>query len=268
MRLCGWIALAVCVALLPRLGAGQTVSGRIVDAAGEPLPNLTVNLKTSGDLSSQGKTDDRGRFSVLVGRQRALTFSIVETVEIGEMSLALAGRGVDFGTMRLRFSRGARPNIEVLGPIHFGPASASGESIRLAYITGNCNVHIVHVNGHISKPPREKDAANCTAPKISADKHAAGWLVEYYACCSYPIPLQVAVYRPGRSVRIFHGGTGVWDWQFVHAGKYVVFYEALPHGERVPHFELRNVETNRTLGIWDGPLTAKAPAWTKGLRSE
>jgi hypothetical protein len=34
------------------------------------------------------------------------------------------------------------------------------------------------------------------------------------------------------------------------------------------HYELRDVETGRLLDKWDGDLTAKAPKWMRGMRSQ
>jgi hypothetical protein len=75
----------------------------------------------------------------------------------------------------------------------------------------------------------------------------------------------LVVYSPNR-LRYFGGEALIGDWRFLEGGTQVAFCSNSPHGDNTPHYELRDVETGRLIGKWDGHLTEKAPAWTKGMR--
>ena len=45
-------------------------------------------------------------------------------------------------------------------------------------------------------------------------------------------------------------------WNFVGGSKQVAFFQSLPHGDPVTHYELRDVATERLVGSWDGVIFA------------
>jgi hypothetical protein len=123
-------------------------------------------------------------------------------------------------------------------------------------------VHIVLNDGREVQPPKEKDQVGSSHPSISEDKRVVGWLVDYDNCCtSYPLSLKLIVYRIGKPSCKFEGdGRGIFGWHFVGGGKQVAFYQDFPHGNSVPHYELRDVETCRLLKVQDDD-SPKSPAW-------
>jgi hypothetical protein len=128
-------------------------------------------------------------------------------------------------------------------------------------------VHVLLSDGTEFQAPKEKGQMACSSPAVSEDTLAAGWLVEQITCCQpYPIPTLLVIYRPGKRLIHFGGEALIGDWRFLEGGTRVAFYSNSPHGDNAPHYELRDVETGRLIGKWDGHLTEKAPAWTKGMR--
>jgi hypothetical protein len=115
---------------------------------------------------------------------------------------------------------------------------------------------------------KEKEQVGVSSLKISADKTSVGWLVDSDFCCtSYPLQFMLVVYRPSQPLRHFKGdGRAIFDWKFVGSGSQVAFYQDYPHGNPIQHYELRDVESERLAGKWDGALGPRAPAWTKGLQ--
>jgi hypothetical protein len=128
------------------------------------------------------------------------------------------------------------------------------------------NVKIVYGDGTEFQASKEPGQISCGSPAVAENKFVAGWLVEQITCCQpYPIPTLLVVYSPNR-LRYFGGEALIGDWRFLEGGTHVAFCSNSPHGDNTPHYELRDVETGRLIGKWDGHLTEKAPAWTKGMR--
>jgi hypothetical protein len=123
---------------------------------------------------------------------------------------------------------------------------------------------VIHEDGNVVRQPKEKEQVGCGFPKISADKKTVGWLVDSDFCCtSYPLQFMLVVYRAGNPLRHFTGdGRAIFAWTFVGGGKQVAIYQSFPHGDPVPHYELRDVATERLIGKWDGD--SKVPSWTRG----
>jgi hypothetical protein len=129
-------------------------------------------------------------------------------------------------------------------------------------------VHIVHADGAEVKLPADKEQVGTSSISISQDKRAAGWLVDYNNCCtSYPLSLKLMIYRPGRRLREFRGdGRAIFHWGFVTRGKQFAFLQSYPHGNLVPHYELRDVETGRLVDRReDSDPPAKLPAWASEI---
>ena len=137
------------------------------------------------------------------------------------------------------------------------------------FIGAGGTANIIDSTGKVLQPPKEKDQVDIASPQISEDRREAGWLGEFPFCCtSYPISLTLVVYRQGKPIRRFKGDArSIFDWKFMEGGKQVAFYQDFLHGTQAQHYELRDVETGRLIDKWDGNLTAKAPKWTKGMRS-
>jgi len=146
------------------------------------------------------------------------------------------------------------------------PAAAKVNTISIG---SDGIVHILHSGGVEFIAPKEKEQVSTGSSSIADDKSAAGWLVFYENCCtSYPIPLGLLVYRPGRPLRRFGDGMFIVDWSFLPGGKQVAFYTNTVHGDFAPHYELHDIETGRLIGKWEGHPNGKSPAWVHRLRSD
>jgi hypothetical protein len=193
---------------------------------------------------------------------------------------AVEGQDVNMGVITLQLSPGHEPVVDLAGPIQItGPASvenpkavsaqdARASSIAAIFAVAGSGVRVIHGDGKEVRPPQEK-APDCKSMQISEDKLAVGWLLDFEFCCtSYPISLELVIYRIGKPLRRFTGdGRTIFDWHFVAGGKQVAFYQDFLHGTPSQHYELRDVESGRLVGKWDGEITSKAPVWVRGLRS-
>src|SRR5438270_8046106 len=145
----------------------------------------------------------------------------------------------------------------------------TSKSLTAVNIGSDGIVHIVRSDGSEFIAPKEKDQVSSSSSKIADDKSTAGWLVNYENCCtSYPIPLTLIVYRPGRPLHKFGDGMSIGDWSFWVGGKQVAFYTNTVHGGLAPHYELHDVRTGRLIEKWEGHPDSKSPAWVHRLRSE
>lgn len=134
---------------------------------------------------------------------------------------------------------------------------------------------------HTFKPKKYTDQVGFRSPQISADGNTVGWLTLYDNCCtSYAIPLELVIFRKGKTLQRFTGnGTPVWNWYFVPGTENVAFSQQPTHGSNSSHYELRNIETGVLVAEYygnddelDGEETnnsnekkAAAPDWVTGF---
>jgi hypothetical protein len=285
------IAMSVVIGQVESSGPDNLVriSGRLIDSTGAPIPDRTVTFRKAGPQDRQLKTDAQGVFSYFA--ERDVVYQVNLTVEelvfkgIGVIEVA-DGQNVTMGDIVLRFSPAHEPIVRFTGPIQITgetPSSVTtstqttrGTSITAVYITcgeipnefcAGGKVHIVLGDRTEVQPPVDKDELGGSWVSISEDKRSVGWLVDYGNCCtSYPLSRKLMIYRPGKPLRTFVGdGRAIFDWRFVSNGKQVAFYQDYPHGNPVPHYELRDVETGRLVSKWDSALTRTSPSWAQGL---
>jgi hypothetical protein len=145
--------------------------------------------------------------------------------------------------------------------------SKNSISIRKAYIGSRGNIHIVLSDGKDIKIPKQKDEVNSTSLVVADDKQSAGWVVNSpnNCCTSYPIPLMLMIYQPGRPFLRLGGGMPVWSWRFRNGGKQVAFYTNTVHGDYSPHYELHSLPGGRLLKKLDDWPDEKSLSWTNGL---
>jgi hypothetical protein len=103
---------------------------------------------------------------------------------------------------------------------------------------------------------------------ISNDKTTVGWLASYPNCCtSYPIPLELIIFRKGKIIRIFNGNDfPVWQWQFEQNGSRVAFEQETVHGGMGIHYELREITTGHLIDSYEGKPKPNAPKWVCDLK--
>ena len=150
----------------------------------------------------------------------------------------------------------------------YAATNATATSITTINIDADGRVHIIHSDGHEIIPPKEKGQVSVASAAVASDNLTAGWLVEYANCCtSYPIPLTLVLYRPGRPLRRLGNGMMICDWHFEAGGKQVAFSTNTVHGDLAPQYELRDTQTGRLIAKWDGHLNIESPAWATRLKS-
>ncbi len=264
----------------------QILSGRISDPDGSPYAEKTVyfrDLKLVKPSQPENVgicklvTDGSGTFvfpaasgheyQVYTPESKTpLTFKALADVEIA------AGQDVDLGNIVMQRRSGEEAVGELLGPVKLSDSAAgaskppSGQIVAVFVGTGGI-VAIVHGDGKILKQAKEKEQVGCSSLLISDDKQAVGWLVDSDFCCtSYPLQFLLVVYRPGQPLRRFKGdGRAIFGWNFVGGSKQVAFFQDFPHGNPVPHYELRDLATERLMGAWEGDVTSKTPRWVRAF---
>jgi hypothetical protein len=283
------IAMSVAVAQVKSSRTDDLVriSGRVVDPTGAPLPDRTVTFRKAGPQDSQIKTDAQGVFAYFA--EKGVVYQV--NVTVGDLAFkgigvieVVDGQDVKMGDIALRLSPARESSVRFTGPIQITgetPSSVSpskqttaGTSIAAVYIAcgespnefcAGGKVHIVLDDRREVQPPVDKDELSDSSVSISPDKRSVGWLVDHGNCCtSYPLSLKLMIYRPGKPLRSFAGdGRAIFDWKFIGGGRQVAFYQDYPHGNPVPHYELRDVETGQLVSKWDSAMGA--PSWVKGL---
>ena len=103
--------------------------------------------------------------------------------------------------------------------------------------------------------------AGVESPLISENDQVLGWLAMYdVGFTSYPLPLRLLIFRPGKPLREFVGDSrGIFEWHLMDGGKQVAFYQDFAHGPSMAHFELRDIETGKLIDQWDGSNGLKTP---------
>jgi len=271
------------------------VSGRLL-GPNEPIRHQPITLRGAGQEElAKTETDEGGRFTFPAVRPNQQydiyipepgvqpNYRLVARIEVEE------GWDVDFGDIAEQPSthnlQGPHspldfPLGELHGPVTVANSISSSDSnpssvqsaktlyIAAIFIGSDGLVSIVQSDGKLVQPSKEKEQVGGRSPMFSDDRKAVGWLVDSDFCCtSYPIQLMLVVYTPGKPLRHFTGdGRAIFRWGFVDGGKRVAFYQDFLHGTPGPHYELHDVESERLIEKWDGDLTPRAPAWTRGLQ--
>jgi hypothetical protein len=153
-----------------------------------------------------------------------------------------------------------------LFPSALAQAQSKTAAIVKVYAGADGSAHIIDANSNELVVPKEKDQVSISQAAIAKDQYEAGWLVEVpNAETTYPIPLSLIIYQPGK-IKRFGDGMMIGKWLFLAEGNQVAFSSNTVHGDFAPHYELRDVQSGRLLGKWDGPLNDKAPRWARSLK--
>ena len=256
----------------------RRISARVTDTNGVPEAGRTLEFGSPDSRLSILKTNRNGYFIFpAVTYKEYRIFDITEhgvpvplglsnvLKEVGRIEIS-QGPDVDLGNIALlRSSSKSGPIGDIVCPV----TTLNTKTVLIAAIfVGAGGASIVYDDGQVVHLPKEKAQVGCSALRISEDRTAVGWLVDSDFCCtSYPLQLMLVVYRPGEPLHRFTGdGRAVFGWQFVRGGTQVATYQDYPHGTPVPHYELRDIATERLLGKWDSDLTPKAPSWAQRLK--
>lgn len=151
-----------------------------------------------------------------------------------------------------------------LGSVSF--AQSKPQTLARVYVGSDSLAHVIDDRGKETAIQKEKNQATVSAPKISADRQAAGWLVEQENCCtSYTIPTRLAIYRAGK-MRLLGDGLMIYDWCFVGEGVQVALSTGTVHGMTSRHLALYDIRSGKLLHEWSGDLNATSPTWAKDLQ--
>lgn len=161
-------------------------------------------------------------------------------------------------------------------PLIFSTSSKAAELYEKAQIDNNGQLHVVTTDNRDILPSKRefklrgelKKQVAFSHPIISEDKTMVGWLAEYPNCCtSYPIPLELVIYRNGKIVRIFNENElPIWTWKFAAKGTQVGFHQETVHGGGGLHYELREIISGRLIQRYEGEPAPDAPAWVQDLK--
>lgn len=145
-------------------------------------------------------------------------------------------------------------------------AAPSAVKISSILIDSEGRVRIIQESQEV-KPETEPDQVSTASAAVADNGLVAGWLINYENCCtSYPIPLKLVIYRPGRPLLRLGDGMMICNWRFESGGKAVGFFTNTVHGDFAPHYELHDIKTGRLISKWDGHLNEKSPGWAVKLR--
>ncbi|MFI5240802.1 MAG: hypothetical protein ACHQUB_03805 [Candidatus Saccharimonadia bacterium] len=163
-------------------------------------------------------------------------------------------------------------------PIVFSTSCAAAELYEKVQIDSNGQLHIVTTdNRDIVPSKRELKIGSKTENQvdfwlavISDDKTTVGWLNRYPNCCtSYPIPLELVIYRNAKTERVFKGNEfPIWKWKFEAKGTQVAFKQEAVHGGAGVHFELREIKSGLLIDSHDGDPAPDAPVWIRDLTAK
>jgi len=145
-------------------------------------------------------------------------------------------------------------------------AQSKPPALAKIYVGTGGLVHVVDDSGKDRTIQKEKNQAAVSAPKLSADRQTAGWLIEQENCCtSYTIPTSLAIYRAGKK-RLLGDGLMIYDWCFVGGGAQVALSTGIVHGMTSRHLSLYDIRSGRLLQEWSGDPDATSPIWAKDLK--
>ncbi len=155
--------------------------------------------------------------------------------------------------------------LALLVPL-LGSSQTTAVTVRKAYIDRHDRVHILYSSGRHWVMSKDKYYAAQSDIRVAEDSRTVGWLLEIPNCCtSYPIPVTLAVRRPGLRVRYFTADLMLCLWQFRNGGDQVAISSDTVHGNLSPVYTLYDVRTERKLDEWQGNPSDKAPQWVRDL---
>jgi hypothetical protein len=143
----------------------------------------------------------------------------------------------------------------------------AGERYEAATVDDKQQLHIMTSDHREIIPKKKANQTGFDSPAISTDHVTVAWLALYPNCCtSYPIPLELIIFRDGRVARKMTGnGLPIFSWCFEADGTQVAFYQDTVHGNFGPHFELRDARSGRLIESYDGNPKPDAPRWVQDV---
>jgi hypothetical protein len=166
--------------------------------------------------------------------------------------------------------------IFFLAPMCASALAATGPTVTKTYVDNKKTVHIVTSDGRDRAVPREKEQEEAEKLQVAPDGKTVGWLVYSSTCCvSYPVPLELIVWRSGKVIRRVNPSMAIWSWVFLKNGGQLAFRNSPLHGGWSGESVLIEIASGKTLASWDHPTDENGndtdddsdePAWAKELK--
>lgn len=154
--------------------------------------------------------------------------------------------------------------------------AATGPAVAKASIDNKGSVHVVTADtrDHVIYPQKWQNGGGFEGIAVAPDHQTVGWLADQMltpdeggTSYSYPVALELDVWRGGRVIRKFKpSALTIRNWIFVKGGSEVAFHLAPPHGMESYNCMLFDVSSGRELAHW--PMDRKdhtIPDWAKPL---
>ncbi|HKF48031.1 MAG TPA: hypothetical protein VKB38_11790 [Terracidiphilus sp.] len=147
---------------------------------------------------------------------------------------------------------------------------AKDAPVARAYQGDDNLVHIVTVDGRDRAIQAEKGQAGIENVRVAGDSRTVGWLVDVpSSCCmSYPIPVELVLWRSGRVIRKFWKTQAIFGWAFLRGGEEVAYHTAPLHGSEIYQCYREDVGTERLLDQWSLASKTPPPDWVKPLDAQ
>lgn len=160
-----------------------------------------------------------------------------------------------------------RPSLLVLLAALSVSRPSRAEEYRSATVDSRGQLHILLDSGKEIQPPKTRTQVAFDSARIAADHRTVGWLVMYEKSPSnqtYPLALELTLYRNRRVLHTFAAGQTFWDWQFWDRDKRVAYCTGPVHGGAA-ECVLRDVETGRVVERWRVKEESEPPDWARAL---
>lgn len=154
-------------------------------------------------------------------------------------------------------------------------SAGTGPTVSKTYVDSNKIVHIVTSDGRDWSIPAEKDQEGTEKIQLAPDGKTVGWLVDSSTCCvSYPVPLELIVWRSGKVIRRVNPSMAIWSWVFLKEGTQLAFRDSPLHGGWSGESVLIEIASGKTLARWDHPVDdngndtdndSDEPGWAKEI---
>lgn len=137
-------------------------------------------------------------------------------------------------------------------------SAARKDTVTRAFADGKGRVHIVTADGRDLTIRPEKGQEGVNNIQIAPSGKTVGWLVESSSSCcvSYPIPLELVVWRSGRIILRHHPSMAIWAWGFANNGTALAYRCSPLHGGWSGERVLVDIASGKTLATWDYPVDA------------
>ena len=142
---------------------------------------------------------------------------------------------------------------------------AIGQTVTSASVRTDGKVSVLYSKHPLKEIPAEEGQVGCENVRIALDRRTVAWSVLIENCCtSYPVPVEIVVYRDSKKILISPGQM-VWEWRFIGRGERIAVLSGPVHGW-ANSASLYASRTGKRLQSWDG--NGASPAWARGWQTQ